>query len=284
MRGALFAAAVTFCALTTSSCQDSEKKMAERQQALEAARAKEKEKAKESATAAEDKKPDRPLDPYWDDPDKVVIRHESPCPDGLWALFGGPAPGGDEETRKQNDARRAELARTLKAKTFVARLHGPEELKLQPYDAPKGHFPLELKGTIDCEDSIGRIAIAFTNARVIPMPTSSLSEGSPQMMWDAPPRRHQLPMKSMADAKSFQAKHQFGMEGYIVFDIAKTDTHRKMVRTAKETQGEVTIGGTTDDYGAGRLIRADVKDVRVLANPGPVVLVDTRDPAKVSLP
>jgi hypothetical protein len=51
----------------------------------------------------------------------------------------------------------------------------------------------------------------------------------------------------------------------------------------KPTHGEVSIGGTTDDFGAGRLVRGEVQGVRVLAHPGPVVVVDTREPSSVSL-
>jgi hypothetical protein len=41
----------------------------------------------------------------------------------------------------------------------------------------------------------------------------------------------------------------------------------------------VSIGGGVQDFGAGRMVRAEVEQVRILANPGPIVLVDTREPA-----
>lgn len=264
-------------------CKDPEQKIAERQRALEAARAQEKE-SQALAEKAKDAPKERAADPYWDDPSFVVIRDEKACPDGMWALFDGPAPAGDDATRQQNAARRGEIAKQLREKTFVARLRGPDQVTLKDYDAPKGEFPLELKGTIDCEDSIGRIAFSFTEAKAVPMPASALSDGpNPQMMWSAPAKDFALPMKSMSEAKAFRDRHRFGLEAYIVFRIGKTEFHHKRVKTAKQTQGEVTIGGTIDDFGAGRLVRADIEGIRVLANPGPIVLVDTRNPSTVSL-
>lgn len=280
VRAAGFSLVVVALALS-AACKgkSTEEKVAEREQALAAAKKEQKE-----AAAKPEARLDRPADPYWDDASFVVLKHEGPCPEGLWALFKGKAPGGDDAARGANEAQRAQLASAFSDKTFVARLRGPDEVNLKEYDAPKNQFPLELKGTIDCEDSIGRVAFSFTEVKAVNVPTSALDEGqNPQMMWSAPPRAFTVGMKSQSDAKSFAQKHRFGMEAYIVFKIAKTEVHRKMIKTAKQTQGEVTIGGTTDDYGAGRLIRADVQGIRVLANPGPIVVIDTKDPAKVSL-
>lgn len=283
MRGLTIAIAALLCAGMACKGKSAEERMAERQKALEDARAKEKQ-AQPAAEAAAEKAPDRPKDPYWDDEDLVVIRHEKACPEGLWALFPGRAPGGDDEKRKENAAKRDEIARALKQKTFVARLHGPQEVTLKEYDAPKGQFPLEMKGVIDCEDSIGRIAIAFTRAKPLtPPPSAATSDAVTQSYWDGPTKTYTVPMKSQTDAKTFRNKHQFGMEGYVVFKLGKTDVHEKKVKIPKVSQGGITIGGSVDDFGAGRLVNADVEAVRVLANPGPVVVIDTRDPSKVSL-
>lgn len=263
--------------------KSSEERMAERQKALEEARSKSKGEAAPAEPAAQ-KGPDRPKDPFWDDEELIVIRHEKACPEGLWSLFPGPAPGGDDAKRKENAQKRDQLANALRQKTFVARLHGPQEVALEDYDAPKGQFPLELKGVIDCEDSIGRIAIAFTAAKAVEAPHSAAtSDDVTQSYWDGPPLNYTLPMKSQSDAKTFRSKHQFGMESYVVFKLGKTEVHAKKVKIPKVSQGGITIGGSVDDFGAGRMVRGEVEAVRVLANPGPVVVIDSRDPSKVSL-
>lgn len=283
MRRAIALTVTLSVALPITGCDDSEKRIAERQKALD--EAKQKQKEEQAAASPDAKKDDGPKDPFWENPDALVIRHEQPCPENLWALFKGPIPGGDDETRKANAEKRGELAAELQGKTFIARLRGPEEVKLLEHNAAKGKLPVEMKGIIDCEDSIGRVNFAFTKAKAIPMPQSVMDEGAPQlqMMWDAPEKPFELPIEGMTAAKNFTSKHQFGMEAFVVFKIGKTDVHHKKVKTARETQGEVTIGGSTDDYGAGRLVQADVEAIRIVAHPGPVVAVDTRTPSAVSL-
>ncbi len=259
--------------------------MKARQAALEEARAAQKEKQAQAKASGAEATPDRPLHPYWDDPSFVALRHEGQCPDGLWALFPGRAPGSDDETRKANEARRAELAASFKDKTFVARLRGPGEVTLRDFDAPRGHLPLEVLGLVDCEDSAGRIAFAFTPPKAVTPKASALEEGNTlvQRLWTAPLQTFGLPMPGFGEAKAFGQKHQFGMEGFVVFRLGKTEVDRHRVKVKKVTAGEVTIGGTTDDFGAGRLVRADLQGVRVLAHPGPQVVVDTREPSAVTL-
>lgn len=265
----------TLAALT--GCGDSKDRIAERQRALEQARAAQEQKptARGESAAVQ-----RPAHPFWDNSSLVVVRNEKSCPEGLWALFAGQAPGGDDAARRANEAKRGDLATALRGKTFVARMRGPEELKLRDYDPPKGHFPLELKGVIDCEDSIGRIAIAFTEPKAITPKASAIAGDSVvESIWDAPPRPYQVPMRGVTEAKAFRDKHQFGLEAYVVFKLGKTDVHHKKIKVEKEQAGDISIGGNVQDFGAGRMVRAEVDQVRILANPGPVVVVDTREPA-----
>ena len=262
MRTGLISGCVMVLAVGGAGCSDSNRRVEERQQQLDAAKAKLKSDAEAAKGAAAPQQEPR-KDPYWDAEDAVVIRHEKACPEGLWSLFPGPAPGGSDATRKVNEAKRAGLANALRGKVFIARLRGSEEVKLGAYDAPKGQLPLELKGVIDCEDSIGRIAFAFGDARAINPPSSAISPGSlVQSIWDGPPRTFRIPMKSGSEAKAFRDRHQIGMDSAIVFRVGKTDVHQKRIKTPKETNGEVTIGGTVDDFGAGRLIRANVEAIR----------------------
>jgi hypothetical protein len=263
-------------------CGDStQDRMQQRQRALDEARAKQ---AEQKPTARnEPGTAQRAAHPYWDNSSLVVMRNEKACPEGLWALFPGQAPGGDDPARRANEAKRGELASALRSKTFVARLRGPEEVKLREYDAPKGHFPLDLRGVIDCQDSIGRIAVAFTEPKAI-TPKGSVMSGVSgdaviESIWDAPPRPYEVPMRGVSEAKAFRDRHQFGLEAYVVFKLGKSDVHHKKLKIAKETSGDVTIGGGIQDFGAGRMVRGEVDQVRVLANPGPVVVVDTREPA-----
>ena len=252
--------------------------MEERQRALDEARAKQSEQKPAAPSGAAG--PKRQAHPYWDDRSFLVVRNEKACPEGLWALFSGKAPGGDDAARRANEARRSELASSLRGKTFVARLRGSEEVKLADYDAPKGQFPVELKGVIDCEDSIGRIAIAFTEPKAITPKGSVLSgDAVVESIWDAPAKTFTVPMKSVSEAKAFRERHLLGLEAYVVFKLGKTDVHQRRVKIEKETAGDVSIGGGVQDFGAGRMVRAEVEQVRILANPGPIVLVDTREPA-----
>lgn len=271
---------ISLAAAVTAACGGSstEDRMQKRQRALDEAKAKQSEQ--KPAGRSDPGAPSRAAHPYWDNSSLVVVRNEKACPEGLWALFAGQAPGGDDAARRANEAKRGELASSLRSKTFVARMRGPEELKLREYDAPKGYFPLELRGVIDCEDSIGRIAIAFTEPKAITPKGSALSGDTVvESIWDAPPRPYQVPMRGVSEAKAFRDRHQFGLEAYVVFKLGKTDVHHKKMKIEKESAGDITIGGNVQDFGAGRMVRAEVDQVRILANPGPVVVVDTREPA-----
>jgi hypothetical protein len=255
-------------------CSDPKKKAEERQRAIDEARAT---RAKDADAPPEKAADSRPKDPFWEASELVPVVNEKQCPEGLWAIFPGPAPGGDTDTRAANEAKRAELAKQLRERRFVARMRGPGEIKLKEYDAPKGHFPLELKGIIDCDDSIGRIAIAFTAPKAIEPPPSALGGGAiRQSIWDAPAQQFTYPVQSMSEAKEFKNKHQFGMEAYVIFKLGSTDVHKKLVKVPKVTRGEVSIGGSTDDFGAGRMVRGEVEATRIHANPGPVVMVESK--------
>jgi hypothetical protein len=272
--------AATF-ALGFAGCSDPAKTVEERQRALDEARvAAEKERA--ATPEARPASAEGPKHPYWDDPSSLVIRHEKACPENLWALFSGPAPGSDDEEKKRNEARRKELAEELRGRTFIARLRGPSEVKLGEYNAAKGRYPVEVKSVLDCEDSLGRVAIALGEAKAVDMPKSAMPGSSSivQAMWDGPARIFAMPFESQADAKSFGDKHRFGMEAYVSFRVGKTDVHKKLVKVPKASGGGITIGGGTDDFGAGRILRAEVQAVRLAANPGPVVLIDTREPGE----
>jgi hypothetical protein len=276
LRRSLALAAVAVFAL--AACKDQKKVAEEKQRAVDEEKAARKaaEEAKDKAGGGS-KTPGVKLDAFWDDPAYVKVITDGQCPDGLWALFAGDAPG-DAEEKKANAAKKPELAKKLREATFVLHLKAPATLKLKDFDAPKGVFPLEAVGTIDCVDSIGRIAIAWTAAKAGTPGNSAAKEGAEvqQAMWMADPTQYTFPMKSQSDAKEFLNKHRFDIDARIVFKLGKADTHKKMIKTQKVTSGEVTMGGGMEDWGAGRMVVGEVKGVRISTEHEKEVLFESR--------
>lgn len=203
--------------------------------------------------------------PY-DDSQATVIIPDGPCPEGLWALFGGRAPGDTPADQKANAAKRKEIAEAAKAKKYLIKLRA---LKLSPYDQTAGKFTIEMPGTIDCEDSIGRIAIAWSEPKAIDPGASAVHEGSEltQNVWTAKPVTFDLSMTSMNDAKEFEKSNKFGLSARVGFTLGKTAVDvktKKVAKVSEKAQGEtLSFGGGAEDWGAGRLINADVLGIRV---------------------
>jgi hypothetical protein len=160
----------------------------------------------------------------------------------------------------------------------VLHLKAPVSLKLKDYDAPKGVFPLEAVGTIDCVDSIGRIAIAWTPAKAVNPPNSAAKEGAEfsQAIWQADPTNYSFPVKSVSEAKEFLNKHRFDIDARIVLKLGKADTHKKMIKTQKVSSGEVTMGGGMEDWGAGRMVVGEVLGVRISTEHEKTALIESR--------
>lgn len=209
------------------------------------------------------------LDPPYDDASSERLVPDGPCPEGMWALFPGDAPGETPEEKKANAARRAEVAKTFQGKRFMVRLRAPNQVTLQPHDAVAGVLPIEVLGTVDCTDSLGRIALAWTDAKAGSPNASAAKEGSEfvQNMWLAPPVTFSLPIKSMSEAKTFTQNNALGLIARVVFTAGKAEVDKKLRKVAKVTEkaaGEtLTIGGGTEDWGAGRLLRVDLVGLRV---------------------
>ncbi len=208
------------------------------------------------------------LDAPYDDTQATVILPDGPCPEGLWALFGGTAPGDTPAEQKANAAKRGELAAAAKAKQYIVKLRGTP-VKLSAYDAPKGKFDVEVAGTIDCTDSIGRIAIAWTKTRAGDPGNSAGKEGAEvtQNVWLAEPVVFELPMKSLNEAKEWDTANRFGLSARVAFKPGKVEVDKKSKRVAKVTEkahGEtLAFGGGSEDWGAGRMLHADVLGIRV---------------------
>ena len=258
------------------------KKMEEKQKALDDQRAADKVKQEQKEMLTDLPKDVFHLDKPWEDSAYVELRSDGPCPPNFWALFAGETPGATKEEKKANNAKRPELAKALREQTYLVKLHGPDVVKLKPYDAPKGWFPLEVIGTIDCSDSIGRVAIAWSAAKAGDPGNSAAKEGSEitQNIWTAEPVKFTLPMKGMSDAKEFDTKNRLGLSARIFFKLGKTDLDRKLKKIPKvmeKAAGEtLSMGGGTEDWGAGRMVHADGIGIRIASEKEKTTLVEKK--------
>jgi hypothetical protein len=256
-----------YLACDTSSRSRTEKALAELQQRKEL----------EAKTKREEKLAPLPgadlvaLSPPYNDSSSALIVPDGPCPEGLWSLFGGDVPGGSKEEKQANLVRQKSLADGLKDKQFLVRLRGPGQVTLREYDAPKGEFPLEVIGTIDCTDSAGRIALAWTEAKATDPGASAAQLGVEitQNVWTAPPVVFALAIKSQVEAKEFKEKNALGLSARVVFKLGKAEIDRKLKKIAKVSEkaaGETLgYGGGVEDWGAGRLLHVSLVGIRVAA-------------------
>ncbi len=218
------------------------------------------------------------LEAPYNDEASTRITADQPCPEGLWALFAGDAPGATLEEKKANEANRKALAEELKAKQFIVKLRVGSGVTLKPYDAPKATFTVEVAGSIDCTDSKGRIAIAWSDAKAV-------SHGEPgvlaQWYWVAPPVSFSLPIKSMVEAKAFETENKIAVSARVVFTPGKVETDKRMTKVEKMQgqAGDETIeyGGGMEDWGAGRLLRAKLIGIRVATDRERKQLFDLRE-------
>ena len=222
--------------------------------------------------------------PPYADEGNVVLHSDGDCPDGLWALFNGDVPGATKEEKKVNAAKRPELTKALREKTYLVKFRAPEEVKLSPYDAPNGRFNVLVHGSIDCSDSIGHIAIAWTAAKAMTPPPSAAQEGAEvtQNIWLAPPVDFQMPMPTMAQAKEFNDKNRLTLSARVVLKLGKTDVDvkkKKMAKVQAEAAGEkLSMGGGVEDWGAGRLVRAEIVGVRLASDREKTTVAEKKGP------
>lgn len=275
-----FAVVVTaLAALSLFGCPDSASKRTQEQ--LDALQ-----KKKAAAAKADDKPEPLPtevlhFDPPYDDTQAVVLTPDGPCPEGFWALFPGDAPGATPEEKKANAANRKSLADGLRAKKFLVKMKG-SSVTLSPYDAPKGRFTIDVKGTIDCTDSMGHVAIAWTDAKAGDPGNSAAKEGSEltQNVWLAPPVTFELPITSLTEAKAFNDGNRFGLSARVGFTLGKVEVDKKLKKVAKVTEqaaGQtLTLGGGMEDWGAGRMVRAELLGIRVATEREKKQLFDQR--------
>lgn len=271
-------------ALLVCACSDPAKKLSDKQKQLDAAKQKETDRkdglAKSKTPVLEEVK----LGPPWEDPGYVELKADRPCPEGFWALFPGEAPGDTKEQKKANQAKRAELAKALREKTYLVKLRGPPNVVLQPFDGPKGVFPLEVLGTIDCTDAFGRVAIAWTDAKAGDPGASAAKQGAEvtQNIWMAPPLSYTVPMQTAAEAKEFANRHKITISARVVFTLGKAEVDKKLKkigRVVEKAAGEtLTMGGGVEDWGAGRMVRGQLKALRVAIEAEKTPLIEQKEP------
>lgn len=254
-------------ALLLCACEDKKDWVAERQKASEEAQATRKQEQEEQERKAGKSGEPAPTDPFWDNPSYIKVANDADCPEGLWSLFPD-VPGGDDAARKANKAKQPELAKAMKAATFVVKLKGPTDLKLLEYDAAKGQFPFEVIGMVDCQDSIGHLGVAWGEAKAVDPGHSAAQRGAElqESIWQATPLPFTLPMKSMSEARDFKANHRFDLDGRVLLKVASTEVNKKMIKSGKQME----------DWGAGRLVHASVVGVRITTDHGKTVLLENR--------
>lgn len=209
------------------------------------------------------------LDAPYDDSQAVVMLPDGPCPEGFWALFPGEAPGATPEEKKANAARRKQVAEEAKAKKYLVKLRAPAQVVLSPYDAPNGKFTIDVNGTIDCTDGLGRIALAWTEVKAGDPGNSAAKADADfaQNAWMAQPAHFDLFIKSLTEAKEFNDKNRFGLSARVALTLGKAEIDKKLKKVAKVSEkaaGEtLSFGGGSEDWGAGRLIHGELLGIRV---------------------
>jgi hypothetical protein len=224
------------------------------------------------------------VDPPYSDEGNVILRSDGDCPEGIWALFNDQVPGADKDAKKANAAKKGELAKALREKTYLVKFRAPTDVKLSPYDAPNGRFMVDVAGSIDCTDSIGHVTIAWTKAVATTPPPSAAQEGAEitQNVWMAPPVSFQLPMPTMAQAKEFNDKNRLTLSARVAMKLGKVEVDKKMKKVAKvETEAagqKLSIGGGNEDWGAGRLVRVELIGVRLASDREKTTVAEKKGP------
>jgi hypothetical protein len=205
------------------------------------------------------------LDPYWEDASYIKISDDGPCPDGMWALFPGDPPGQDAAEKKANQARREALSKKLRDATFILKTN---DIQVGEYDSRKGEIPLQVPGAFECTDSIGRVAVSFTDAKPELPPGRSFG----QWYWAAPKQEFGRASK-LSEASTFKRTYKIGLEARLVFKLGKVEVHKKIEKIeetpeerAERLKFDIPGGGGIEDWGAGRMVRAELAGVRIAAD------------------
>ena len=277
----LLALAVALSACTESPSNRAQKQLEELQKKKDAEKkAQQEREQKLRAPSQSGSWPALPA-PY-DEAGNTAIVPDGKCPPEFWSLFTD-APGATPEEKKANLEKKKDFEAMVRGRQYMVKLRSGD-VKLNPYDAPSGTFAVDVIGTIDCTDSIGRIAIAWAEPKAGDPGASAAKEGAEvtQNVWTAPPVNFRLPMTSQTEAKDFFNKNVVGLSARVVFTLGKTEVDKKLKKIAKvqtEAAGEkLAIGGGTEDWGAGRLVRAELIGIRLASDREKTTVAEKKGP------
>ncbi|MEW5741848.1 MAG: hypothetical protein AB1938_23235 [Myxococcota bacterium] len=256
-------------------CTDKTEKMKERQKIRDEEKKTFEKQALEAQKAAAPKVDAAKLDAEWDSPDFVKIANGKKCPEGLWALF--PSTPGEGSEKDANDKKKPELAEKMRKATYVAVLHHGLGVTLGKYDKKKKALSVTVEGVLACFDGLGLLTVAFGDGAKPKRPPKGKGaddEMSPQAVWDAKPLTFQVPFEDPLEAKVFAQGEGLGTDARIVFTLGKTEVD-EMLEKVLPNEEAGTKGGTVD-WGAGRLVHATVKGVRLASDHEKHLLVESR--------
>jgi hypothetical protein len=246
----------------TTGCDDPKQKMEARQRQRDAEK-KKAEEAKEAKLKAEAPKVQRAvLDAPWADPDYLQVATGTKCPEGLWALF--PETPGEGAEKQANEAKRAELAARVKGATFVAVLPLGGAVAIGPWDAKKKTLPVKVDGVIECFDGLGLLSVAINEpAKPLRPKRSEEVMLTPQAVWRAPALVIPVPFGTAAEAKAFVNGEGTGLEARVVFTPRRVEVDKKLRKPPKPEEGAPVVSDAPVDWGAGRLVHAELVGVRL---------------------
>jgi hypothetical protein len=213
------------------------------------------------------------LDAFWESSSYIRITDQKPCPDGFWALFGGEPPGDTKEEKKANLAKKAELKKSFEGKTFYVWFQGPEEISLGEYQNAKGEFPVQVKATVLCKAPMPLNNVAIAIGPVIPRFPEGREDGQYYWLGEPVPFPVKVPFAQTAE---FKNKHRFDWDVRVLFTPGKVEQHKKIIKST-ETEEEKAErkkhdipgrAGGMEDWGAGWVLHAEVKAVRVATERG----------------
>ena len=244
----------------TAGCDDSKKRMAEKQRVL-AAEKKKIEEAKVAELKAKAPKNERArLDAPWGGSDNLEVLNGTPCPEGLWALFPETPEGLPADVAGKKDA----LADKVKGASFTALLPLGGVVTLGKYDKKKKVLPVVIDGVFGCFDKGGVLSFALTSpARPFRPKPSEQEELSPQAVWRSPPLVVKVPFATAAEAKEFANGKGAGLEARIAFTLGKVEVDKKLLKPPKPLEGAPPTSDTPVDWGAGRLVHAELIGTRL---------------------
>lgn len=241
---------------------------------------KSKPKGKPDASTAPPKEEAVKLELFWDDPSYTVIGDQAPCPEGFWALFGGNPPGETKEEQKANLAKKADLKKGLEGKTFLVHMQSGDEVSLGDYSNAKGELDVNVKATVLCKSpSLENVTIAFGPVKAQLPPGRDFG----QYFWLGDPVK--FPVKvAFSQVPEFRNKHRLDLDARIVFTAGKVEQHKKLIKSTETAEEKAERkkfdipgkAGGMDDWGAGWVMHAEVKGVRVAADRGKTELATVK--------